>query len=434
MQQVPARIAGRPVTADRWLSVHNPYDGTEVARVPALGAEHVDQAGRAAAALVAAGPPLDAEERAVVLESAAALLTDRTGEFAYTIVAEAGKPAAAARREVDQAARALRTAAAEGRHLASAVPPLPSSASVRFTLHDPVGPVAAVTGYQLPLALAAARIGPAVAAGCPVLLKPSAKAPVSAVRLVDLLVEAGLPDAWVSVLTGDSCTGAALVKHQAVRLVTFAGGTTISAAGRVLLDHTAVCPVIVEPDADLAEATEAITAGAFGFAGQLWSASRRVIVHRDVQLDLADRLASSAAALVVGDPADPATDLGPVISTGHAQRLTELLPDLDVRSRPPAPAVPLIAPRLTDHVVDAPGPVLSIEPYADLDEAFALASGGRAAIFTRDVRTAVWAARALPARSVLVNAVPDVGPLASDSPQAPAAALHTDRRTVLLAG
>jgi acyl-CoA reductase-like NAD-dependent aldehyde dehydrogenase len=429
MQQVPARIAGRAVTADRWLSVHNPYDGTEVARVPALESGHVDQA----VAGLPAEPSLDAEERAFVLDTAAALLTDRTGEFAYTIVAEAGKPVAAARREVDQAVRALRTAAAEGRQLASGLPPLPGAANVRFTLHDPVGPVAAVTGYRLPLALPAARIGAAVAAGCPVLLKPSAKAPVSAVRLVDLLVEAGLPDAWVSVLTGDSCTGAALVKHPAVRLVTFAGAVVISAFCGVLLDLTSICPVIVEPDADLVGAVDAIAAGAFGFAGQHWSASRRVLAHRDIHDDLTNRLAERAAAMVVGDPADPATDLGPVISPEYAQRLLEL-PGMDVRSRPASPAVPLIGPVLVDDPVEAVGPVLSIEPYTDLGDAFERASGERAAVFTGEVRTAVRAARALPARSVLVNAVPDVGPLASDSPQAPTAAMHTERRTVLLAG
>jgi acyl-CoA reductase-like NAD-dependent aldehyde dehydrogenase len=446
MQQVPARVAGRPVTADRWLSVRNPYGGAELARVPLLDADHVDLACRTAAELHASF------DRATVLDTAAGLLTDRTAEFAYTIVTEAGKPAAAARREVEQSVHALRSAASDVRRMAGELMPPDLAGRLGFTLYEPLGPVAAVTGYQLPLALVAERLGPAIAAGCPVLLKPSAKTPLSAIRLVDLLVEAGLPDPWVSVLTGDSCTGSALAAHPVVRLVSFAGSQTTAGAMPTgsALDVAGVCPVVVEPDADLDDAVGAVLRGGFGYAGQHWSASRRILVHADVYERFLELLAYGAAGLVVGDPADPATDLGPVISADHARRVRDGLVAARAAGTSivggslvdgPAPAaadgslVPLLSPAIVDSpaldVLSHPGPVISVTPYSDLTGA--LTSASRVAVFTQNIRTALRAARELHSSSVLVNAVPDDGPV-SAAVQNPTTVSMTERRFVLLAG
>ncbi|HSF27341.1 MAG TPA: aldehyde dehydrogenase family protein, partial [Actinomycetes bacterium] len=227
VEQIPARVAGRAVTGDRWLHVINPYDGTEVGRVPACGPDDVD------AACTGAAAALDRDDfpqhrRAEVLDRAAVLLGERSEEFARTVALEAAKPLRDARGEVARGVDTLRLSAAAARTLAGQMLPLEGSAGgvgrLGFTLRVPVGVVAAITPFNFPLNLVAHKLGPAIAAGAPVVLKPAEQTPITAIRLVDLLVEAGLPDDWVSVLTGTGAeVGAPLVAHPLVRLVSFTG-------------------------------------------------------------------------------------------------------------------------------------------------------------------------------------------------------------------
>src|SRR5690349_23501588 len=197
--QIPARIGGRPVSADEWIEVLSPFDGAPVARVPALGADHVAEAVAAAEAALARGD-FPQGRRAEVLERAAELLAERTEEFAVTIAREAGKPIRDARAETRRCVDTIRFSAVEARKLSGEVVPL--DGPLAFALRHPVGVVAAITPFNFPLNLVAHKLGPAIAAGCPVVLKPAELTPVSAVRLVDLLVEAGLPADWISVVTG----------------------------------------------------------------------------------------------------------------------------------------------------------------------------------------------------------------------------------------
>lgn len=432
MQQIPARLAGRPVTADQWLEVRNPYDGSDLARVPALGASHVDAACTAAAAALARRD-FPQHRRAAVLDRAAELLAARAEEHARTIALEAGKPLADARGEVARCVDTLRFSATEARTLAGDVVPMEASASgagrFGFAVRQPAGVVAAITPFNFPLNLVAHKLGPAIAAGCPVVLKPADQTPLSAIRLVDLLVEAGLPDDWISVLTGTGVdVGEPLVTHPAVRVVSFTGSVgvgrrieRVAAGKRVALELGSNSPVLVEPDADIDRVVTAIRKAGFSYAGQSCISTQRVLVHEQLYDKLLQALRDAVATLVVGDPMDDATEVGPLISAREIERVLAWLraamdAGADVtggerRGNAVTPAVVADPPRDLDvYRGEVFGPVITVTPYSDFGEAIALANdsafGLHAGVFTNDIGTALRAARELDFGGVLINEVP----------------------------
>jgi acyl-CoA reductase-like NAD-dependent aldehyde dehydrogenase len=432
VQQVPARIGGHAVAADRWIEVHNPYDGSEIARVPALDAGHVAQACAAAAAALARDD-FPQYQRAEVLERAAGLLAERTEEFALTIAREAGKPIRDARGEAARCVDTLRFSAVEARKLAGEMVPMGASASgagrLGFTLRIPVGVVAAISPFNFPLNLVAHKLGPAIAAGCPVVLKPAELTPLSAIRLVDLLIEAGLPADWISVVTGTGAeTGAPLVTHPTPAMVSFTGSVGVgrqiqqAASGkRVALELGSNAPVIVEPDADLTRVVAAVRRGGFSYAGQSCISTQRVLVHHSAYDKLLHGLRETVATLAVGDPLNEATEVGPLISEAATTRVLAWLAAARqagaevtggvLRAGVITPAVVADPPRQLDvYRQEVFGPVITVTPYADFDEAVALANdsefGLQAGVFTQDLSTALRAARELDFGGVLINEVP----------------------------
>jgi len=423
--QIPARIGGRAVSADEWIEVLSPFDGAPVARVPALGAVHVAEAVAAAEAALARGD-FPQQRRAEVLERAAELLAERTEEFAVTIAREAGKPIRDARGEAVRCVATFRYSAVEARKLGGEVIPMDGLA---FALRHPIGVVAAISPFNFPLNLVAHKLGPAIAAGCPVVLKPAELTPLSAIRLVDLLVEAGLPADWISVVTGTGAdAGMPLVAHPGPAVITFTGsvpvGRAIEAAAphkRVLLELGSNAPVIVEPSADLDRVIAAIRTGGFSFAGQSCISTQRVLVNHEIYDKVLDGLRDAVATLRVGDPLDEDTEVGPLISEAAAARVSRWLDEArsagaevtgGVRQgRLLTPAVVADPPRHLDvYRQEVFGPVITVTPYADLDEAIALANdsdfGLQAGIFTADIGAALRAARELAFGGVLINQVP----------------------------
>ncbi len=432
MLQIPARIGGHAVIGDRWMDVRNPYDGTVIARVPALDTGHVDQACAAAEkALRRADFPQ--HRRAEVLERAATLLSERTDEFAVTIAREAAKPIRDARGEVGRCVDTLRFSAVATRSLAGEVVAMDASASgagrLGFALRIPIGVVAAISPYNFPLNLVAHKLGPAIAAGAPVVLKPAESTPISAIRLVDLLVEAGLPADWISVLTGTGTqVGAPLAAHPTPAMVSFTGsvgvGRSIQQAAlgkRVALELGSNAPVIVEPDADLSRVVAGIRRGGFSYAGQSCISTQRVLVHRSRYDELLALLKEAVATLTVGDPLDEATEVGPLISTAATQRVRAWLAEAceagaevtggELRGGVLSPAIVAAPPRHLDvYRREVFGPVVTVTPYADFTEAVALANdsdfGLQVGVFTNDLGLAMRAARELEFGGVLVNEVP----------------------------
>lgn len=435
MDQTPVLIGGEPYRNDSGgVEVTNPYSGEVIAVVPMCGPDEVDRACRAAAAALARDDfPLF--ERASVLERAAGLLSDRTEDFARQITAESAKPLKTARVEAARAVDTLTFAAVEARKLSGELIPMEASASgagkVAFSFRVPIGVVAAITPFNFPLNLVAHKLAPAIAAGCPVVLKPAPQTPLSAVKLVDLLIEAGLSRDWISVVTDSGKeAGEPLVNHHIPAMITFTGsapvGWMIAGAAprkRVALELGANSPLIVEPDADLARIAAKVKVAGFSHAGQSCISVQRVIVHRSVHDELLDRLRREAESLVLGDPADEATDLGPLIKPAEADRVKQWVDDALAGGGKLVTGGTLtddgiLRPTIVDNAPaesnlcarEVFGPVITVTAYDDFDEALSIANdtefGLHVGVFTNNLPKALQAARTLDFGGVLINEVP----------------------------
>src|SRR5207302_10408129 len=283
-------IGGEWVDTGDWIDVASPYSGETVGRVAKAGR---DEARRAVdAAERAMREPLPAHKRAEILVRVAGYLGRRHDEAAATISAEAGKPMKAARLEARRAMSTYTFAAVEARKLAGEVVPMDASQAgagkLAFTLRRPLGIVGAISPFNFPLNLVAHKIAPALAAGCPVVLKPASQTPLSALLLAELETEAGLPPGWLNVVAGSaSGIGDVLVEDPRVRLITFTGSGPVgwklqerAPKKRVKLELGNSTPVVVAADADLDRAAEKLAANAFSFAGQSCISVQRIYVER----------------------------------------------------------------------------------------------------------------------------------------------------------
>ncbi len=425
-------VGGEWIETGEWLDIRSPYSGDIVGRVPKAGAAEARRAVDAAEA--AMRDPLPAHKRAEILVRVAGSLGRRHEEVAQTISAEAGKPLKAARVETARAMSTYTMAAVEARTLAGEMVPMDGSQAgagkLAFTLRLPRGVVGAISPFNFPLNLVAHKIAPALAAGCAVVLKPASQTPLSALLLAELATEAGLPPGWLNVVAGSSAEiGDVLVEDERVAVLTFTGSGAVGwkLAERAPRKHVALelgnaTPVIVEADADLEEAATRLAANAFSFAGQSCISIQRIYVHRSVRDELLERFLPKVAALKVGDPADEEVDVGPVIDRGARDRIldwieqaraagAEVLAGGDLEGELIRPTVLAGAgPELNVSCEEVFGPVCTVNAYDTLDEAIELANGTRyglqAGIFTRNLRTALDAARRLEFGGVTVNEAP----------------------------
>src|SRR6266700_3415773 len=316
-------IDGDWVETGEWIEVRSPYSGDVVGRVAKGGADEARRAVDAAAR--ALENPLPAHKRAEVLVRVAGLIGRRHEEVARTISEEAGKPIKTARVEASRAMSTYTFAAVEARKLAGEMIPMESAQAgegkLGFTLRKPIGVVGAISPFNFPCNLVAHKLAPALAAGCPVVLKPASATPLSALLLAELEREAGLPEGWLTVLAGPAAEiGDVLVEDERVRMITFTGSSGVgwgiaerAAKKRVRLELGNSTPVVVAADADLDLAATKLAANAFSFAGQSCISVQRIYVERPALDGFLERFLPKVEALVVGDPADEATDVGPVI-------------------------------------------------------------------------------------------------------------------------
>jgi acyl-CoA reductase-like NAD-dependent aldehyde dehydrogenase len=297
-------------------------------------------------------------------------------------------------------------------------------------VREPIGVLAAITPFNFPLNLVTHKVGPALAAGCPTVLKPAERTPLTALRLAELLCEAGIAPGMLNVVTGDGPrVGGRLVAHPDVAAVSFTGsgpvGWAIRAAApdkRVLLELGSAAPLIVEHDADVAAAAGRIAQHAFSHAGQSCVSVQRILVHRDVREALCDELLPRVAALRVGPPLDESTDVSTLI-TGEAARRIEGWVEAAVAAGAQLLAGghrtgPALSPTiLADVPIDQPvwceevfGPVAVVNAFSSTDEAIALANTGarglNAGVFTADVTRALRYIEELRYGAVLVNEAP----------------------------
>jgi acyl-CoA reductase-like NAD-dependent aldehyde dehydrogenase len=423
-------LAGHEPAGDGMAPVRNPYTHEIIGSVCLTPADAVEDVLRRARTGQESARRLSRAARAAVLDGAARLIEERAESFARLIVAEAGKTVAQARKETGRAVNTLRLSAAEALRNAGEVVPFDAYAGSEgrsgwFT-REPLGIIAAVTPYNDPLNLVAHKLGPAIAGGNAVVLKPSLLTPLSALRLVDTLVEAGLPEEVVTVVNGGAELGAAVVAARDVRMVSFTGGFRTGegiarSAGlkKLAMDLGGNAPVVVLADADLDAAVEACVSGAFWAAGQNCVGTQRILVERPVYDAFRDAFVARTRQLRAGDPADERTDVGPLISERAAATAEATV------SAALAEGARLLCGHRRDGGVyaptvleDVPGtsalwreeafaPVVVLQAVDSFEEAVGRANeidfSLHAGIFTSSLEKAMAAARLLDAGGVMIN-------------------------------
>lgn len=415
------------------VSIRSPFDGSVVGVAPLQGAEDVDIAVRAAN-MTMTHQPLPAWQRAEILTAASNLIDGRREALAQIIAAEAAKPISTARVEVARTLSTIGLSGIEARKIGGHVLPMEGSmigeGKLAFTTRVPCGVVGAISPFNFPLNLVAHKVGPAIAAGCPVVLKPASQTPLSAFALRDVLMKAGLPSDWFHVITGPGAeVGNAIVDHPGVAAISFTGSSEVGWAiqgraprKRVGLELGNSTPLIVEAGSEWEEAAYGVAAGGFNHAGQSCISVQRVYVQRDIAQPFTDLLVDLVQNLEVGSPLDENTNVSSLISEADRDRVHGWIHEAVsqgatlecggvIEGSLLMPAV------LTNTTLEMKvcseevfGPVVSIQTYDSLDDAIRLANGTRyglqAGIYTQDVDAALLASQRLEFGGVLINEVP----------------------------
>jgi len=428
-------INGDWITGSESSEVHAPYDGRLLGSVPKLTASDVDRA-VAAAKQAMHDEPLPQWRRAEILDRAVIAMQAREEEFARCIALEAAKPLKTARAEAQRAVSTLQFSASVARSLAGEVVPLDAASAgvgkLGFTMRVPIGVIGAIAPFNFPLNLVAHKLGPAIAAGCAVVLKPAGQTPFSSILFAKVLLEeAGLPAGYLHVVTGPgSVVGNALVDHDDVALITFTGSPEVGWGIRARAPHKRVglelgnnAPLILEADGDWKTAVAKVKVAGFSHAGQSCISTQRLLVHSSIADEVITELTAAVKALVVGDPLDEATDVSALISKSERDRVAVWIEEAQAQGATIAAGGQIgddgvLQPTL---IVDATpdmkvcelevfGPVVAVTRYDDFDEALRLANdtryGLQAGVFTADVSKALKAARTLDFGGVLINEVP----------------------------
>ena len=421
-------------TADGKMEVTAPFDGALIATIETGGSDAVESALATAHALYRdRNNWLSAEQRSVVLEKTAEIMQSRFDELAIESAREGGKPLIDSKVEVARAiggikncVEVLRTGHGEE------IPMGKNAASMNrlaFTTHEPIGVVVAVSAFNHPLNLAVHQIGPAIAAGCPVIIKPAGDTPLSCFRLINILREAGLPEGWCQgIVTSNRDAATQLVADSRVGFFSFIGSagvgwslrSKLAPGARCALEHGGVAPVIVAEDTDMDDTVALLSKAGFYHAGQVCVSVQRVFAHKSIARTLAERIAEAGNKMKVGDPTLPDTEIGPLIRHIETDRIDEWVKDALKKG------AELISGgnKITDSTYQATvlfnapadatissneifGPVICVYEYDNIDEAIAQANSldvsFQAAVFSKNIDTCMHVFKQLDASAVMVN-------------------------------
>ena len=427
-------IGGEWVDRDEKVSVINPYDNSIIDTVPSASVEDVDSAVASAVRGAKAMAKLTAYDRFAILRKAADLLQERREELGRVITMEEGKVIAEGRTEVDRATQTISLSGEEAKRLYGESIPFDAAPSwtgqMGFTIRVPCGVVAAISPFNFPLNLVCHKVGPALAAGNAVIIKPASDTPLSALKLTEILLEAGAPPEAVQCVTGSGGrVGDPLVADPRVRKVTFTGSRDVGericrTAGlkKVTMELGSNSPLIVMPDADIDKVVGATITSGFANAGQVCISAQRIITSSKIYVDYLDALKEGVEAISTGDPLSESVRMGPMVKEQEAVRVNEWLREAvgggarmvtggDYSGAMHAPTV--LADVNSDMRVSCDelfGPAVVVTPFSDIDEAIAIANnsnyGLSAGIFTQNIDWAMRFAREVDSGNLHVNSGP----------------------------
>ena len=413
------------------LKVRSPYDGHLIKEVDLDDETRIEQALTTAEKLEQK-KPLPIPERISILNKTADLVEAKAEEFARQSAEEGGKPLIDSRIELTRAVQGIREAAKSIGQLTGHEIPMnltPSSMNrMAFTTREPIGIVAAISAFNHPFNLIVHQVIPGVAVGCPVIIKPARTTPLSCLNLVNCLYEAGLPKEWVQVIICKGSQAEKIATDPRVSFLTFIGSgkvgwslrSKLAEGARCALEHGGAAPVIVEPDADIDDALPLLAKGGFYHAGQVCVSVQRIFVHEDIVESFSSKLVAIAKNLVVGDPTDEKTEVGPLIEEGEVDRIHNWVEEAKaaggkiltggnkIGNTCYEPTVILNPPYdINVSQCEIFGPVINIYSYKNRNEAIKFANdvpfSFQAAVFTNDINAALESAKDLNAAAIMIN-------------------------------
>lgn len=427
-------IGGEWVEGERYAPLSSPYSGELLAEVPLATEREVEHAIKAADCAREIMAKMPAHERAAILERLVALLKERAEEAARIIAMEAAKPITTAKGEVARTIQTYTFAAEEAKRICGETISLDAAPGgegrVAFTVREPLGVIGAITPFNFPMNLVAHKVGPAIAAGNTVVLKPAEQTPLSAYFIAELFQEAGLPAGALNVVSGlGEVAGEKIVTDERVKMITFTGSPSVgigirNKAGlkRVTLELGSNSAVIVDRGVDLADVVPRCVYGAFTYQGQVCISVQRIYVHEELYNEFVERFVERTERLKVGDPLDPETDVSALISPKDVERVLEWISEARQHGAKVItggkregnilyPTVILNAdPLLKVSCCEVFAPVVLINPVQSVDEAITMVNDSRyglqAGIYTENVHTALRAAEKLQVGGVMINDIP----------------------------
>lgn len=430
--EYPFVLAGEQRPGEPY-EIRCPYDNAVVATVHRASAADLEQAIQAAVAAFAITRRVPAHKRAAALRTISQAIQAQSEDLARTIALEAGKPIKQARVEVGRSAVTFAAAADEATRShdeALRLDATPGGEGRQGLLRRfPIGPIAAISPFNFPLNLVAHKLAPAIAAGCPVVLKPASQTPITALKLATIIAESGWPREALSVLPLNSREAGPLVEDPRFKLLTFTGSPIIgwamkSRAGskRVTLELGGNAGVIIHSDANLDFAAARSAVGGFSYAGQTCISVQRIFVHEPAYEDFMERFVSAVQKLKLGHPLDEATDLSALISKSEGERIAEWLDEAraagaevllggKVQDGLVEPTILVKAgPQLRVNCQEIFAPVVTVQSYTDFNQALAELNnsdfGLQAGVFTRDIQRIFAAYDTLEVGGLIVNDVP----------------------------
>jgi len=427
-------IDGKWKETNKYVRLNAPYDGAELAEIADAEPADVELAIAAAGRAAKVMRSMPAYRRSAILERLSDLLAERREEAARIVAKEAAKPLKAALAEIDRTVVTYKFAAEEAKRIHGETVPMDAAPGgegrIAYTRREPIGVVGAITPFNFPMNLVAHKVGPALAAGNAIVLKPAPQTPLSAFFIAELLHEAGLPEGALNVVTGDGKrVGEQIVGDRRVGAVSFTGSVAVGAAiraqaglKRVILELGSNSAVIVDDDADVDAVARRCAEGAFGYQGQVCISLQRIYANERIADELAGKIAEAAAKLVVGDPLDPATDISAMISAREAERASAWIDEAVGRGAKLLAGgkaqggvlTPTVLTEVPDDATlsrkEAFAPVVLVNKVSSIEEAIERANdsdfGLQVGLYTNRLDAALRATEALSAGTVLLNDIP----------------------------